>query len=67
MKLAIALLAGFFFVGLAQAQPREQRVALVRGNGAYKASPLKNPVNDARDMATELRRMGRGSRGGIRN
>ena len=28
----------------------EQRVALVIGNGAYKASPLKNPVNDTRAM-----------------
>ncbi|MCH8077771.1 MAG: caspase family protein [SAR324 cluster bacterium] len=37
----------------------EQRVALVIGNSAYKAiSPLKNPVNDAEDMATALRRSG---------
>ena len=58
MKLAIALFVGLLFFGLAQAQPREQRVALVIGNGAYKASPLKNPVNDARDMATKLRSLG---------
>jgi formylglycine-generating enzyme required for sulfatase activity len=31
------------------------RVALVIGNGAYSGSPLKNPVNDAHDMAAALR------------
>jgi len=39
-------------------QPKEARVALVIGNGAYKASPLRNPVNDAKDMATKLRSLG---------
>ena len=42
----------------AQAQPKESRVALVIGNGTYKTSPLKNPVNDAKDMATKLRGLG---------
>jgi hypothetical protein len=33
-----------------------KRIALVIGNGAYtKAPPLKNPPNDARDMAATLR------------
>jgi len=41
-----------------QVTPAERRVALVIGNGAYKDSPLLNPVNDARDMATALRDMG---------
>ncbi|GAB6097383.1 hypothetical protein JCM14469_36370 [Desulfatiferula olefinivorans] len=36
----------------------EQRVALVIGNGNYAASPLKNPVNDAADMAKKLEAMG---------
>jgi hypothetical protein len=36
----------------------ERRVALVIGNGAYKAGPLKNPVNDARDMAASLKGLG---------
>jgi len=36
----------------------ERRVALVIGNGAYKESPLKNPVNDARAMATKLKALG---------
>lgn len=37
----------------------EKRVALVIGNSAYKnAAPLKNPKNDATDMATKLRTYG---------
>src|SRR5258708_39617128 len=35
------------------------RIALVIGNGAYsKAPPLKNPPNDARDMAATLKELG---------
>ncbi len=36
----------------------ERRVALVIGNAAYKVNPLKNPVNDATDMARSLRSVG---------
>lgn len=37
----------------------ESRVALVIGNAAYPgAGALKNPANDARDMAAKLKRMG---------
>lgn len=36
----------------------EKRVALVIGNSAYKEAPLKNPVNDARDVASALRKLG---------
>src|SRR5262249_29683109 len=40
-------------------QSREQRVALVIGNASYTVGPtLGNPVNDARDMADALRRVG---------
>ena len=35
-----------------------KRVALVIGNAAYPGAPLRNPVNDAKDMATTLRRLG---------
>jgi uncharacterized caspase-like protein len=36
-----------------------KRIALVIGNGAYtKAPPLKNPPNDARDVAATLRTLG---------
>ena len=58
MKFTIALLAGFLMIGAAFAQQKEQRVALVIGNSAYKQGPLRNPVNDARDMAARLRSLG---------
>ena len=44
--------------GRPDATPKEKRVALVIGNGSYKDSPLKNPVNDAADMAAKLRTLG---------
>ncbi len=36
----------------------ERRVALVIGNSAYANAPLRNPVNDAQDMAKVLRGLG---------
>ena len=36
----------------------QNRVALVIGNGAYRNSPLHNPVNDARLMRNLLRKAG---------
>ena len=36
----------------------EQRIALVIGNSAYSSGPLKNPVNDATDMAAALQKLG---------
>jgi len=36
----------------------EQRIALVIGNSAYSSGPLKNPVNDAMDMAATLKKLG---------
>ncbi len=56
--LSLFLSAILVWSGLSFAQQKEQRVALVIGNGAYKASPLRNPVNDARDMAAKLRSLG---------
>ena len=35
-----------------------RRTALVIGNGSYKSSPLRNPVNDATDIANALRNLG---------
>jgi hypothetical protein len=35
-----------------------ERLALVIGNGAYQTTPLKNPLNDAEDMAATLRKLG---------
>lgn len=41
------------------AQPvNEQRTALVIGNGDYVSSPLRNPANDAEDIAEALRATG---------
>ncbi len=37
---------------------RQQRIALVIGNGAYLEEPLDNPVNDATDVAKALRELG---------
>lgn len=36
----------------------ERRTALVIGNGAYDTGRLRNPVNDATDISTALRKMG---------
>ncbi len=36
----------------------EQRIALVIGNSSYEASPLRNPVNDATDIAVSLKNLG---------
>jgi formylglycine-generating enzyme required for sulfatase activity len=36
----------------------EQRLALVIGNSVYGFSPLKNPVNDASDIAVSLQKLG---------
>lgn len=43
---------------LGAASANEQRVALVIGNAAYKDAPLRNPVNDATDIAAALRTLG---------
>ncbi|OGR35657.1 MAG: hypothetical protein A2051_09690 [Desulfovibrionales bacterium GWA2_65_9] len=52
------LLAQAAFAAPQAALPQERRVALVIGNSAYKAAPLKNPANDARDMAAALKKLG---------
>ncbi len=36
----------------------ERRTALLIGNSSYKSGPLKNPVNDATDLAANLKRLG---------
>ncbi len=37
---------------------RQQRIALVIGNGDYQEDPLSNPVNDATDVAKALEELG---------
>ena len=57
-------IARILFVGMAAlllsnaVNAVEKRVALVIGNSAYPGAPLANPVNDAKDMADSLRRLG---------
>jgi hypothetical protein len=71
MKIIVAMLFCFLLVMSAQAKDArnlapvqvnniasEKRVALIIGNSAYTTSPLKNPVNDAKDVATKLRKLG---------
>ena len=43
------------FLGLLNPVEAATRTALVIGNSNYKTAPLRNPVNDARDMAKTLR------------
>jgi hypothetical protein len=45
-------------VKVATADQSTQKLALVIGNASYKSSPLKNPVNDARSMASKLKELG---------
>jgi hypothetical protein len=54
---SLLLLAPLLWPGLACAE-QDKRVALVIGNAAYGVGPLRNPVNDARDMAEKLRELG---------
>jgi hypothetical protein len=64
---AVSLSLALLFTLVASAQERnvglkttysEQRVALVIGNADYETAPLKNPVNDAQDMASALGKSG---------
>ncbi len=48
----------FFFCLSLQSVAAAERVALVIGNGTYKNSPLKNPVNDANSIARALQALG---------
>lgn len=58
LRTALSLACLFLLTGAipaAHAQESGKRVALVMGNDAYKISPLKNAVNDARAMDAALR------------
>ena len=62
LALIVVALAVAAFAPVIEAQTpqgrKEPRLALVIGNGAYQASPLTNPVNDARAMADALKATG---------
>ena len=53
----LVLFASFSVAGSANAAASD-RHALVIGNASYKEGPLKNPANDAEDMAAVLGRLG---------
>jgi hypothetical protein len=58
-RLPALLAASLMIIGTISAQAAPDRVALVIGNGTYSfASHLKNPINDAADMAGALRDIG---------
>ena len=48
----------FFLLNSQSLAAAQQRIALVIGNADYRIAPLKNPGNDAADMATALKRLG---------
>jgi hypothetical protein len=59
------LIMSFFLLGMGEERAlkvkdfsSEKRVALVIGNSNYKYNPLKNPGNDAEDIAKELKNFG---------
>ncbi len=54
----IPLIFFIFTLFTASKADAAKRVALVIGNGAYSTAPLKNPPNDAGDMARALEEMG---------
>ncbi|WP_439814862.1 caspase family protein [Zavarzinia sp. CC-PAN008] len=56
-RLLSILLAGLL-LALGAPPAEAKRVALVIGNAAYADAPLRNPVNDATDMAAKLDRLG---------
>jgi len=56
---ALALMGALILGGVLEAQAADKRVALVIGNAAYATfTPLKNPANDAADVATALKLLG---------
>lgn len=58
LVVTLALLGAFAIPHVHAQANNERRVALVIGNAAYKASPLKNPVNDAQAVAASLKDLG---------
>ena len=58
MKHLLILLSLLFLTFPTAVYGAQNRVALVIGNGAYRNSPLHNPVNDARLMRNLFRKAG---------
>ncbi|MBP7231888.1 MAG: caspase family protein [Syntrophaceae bacterium] len=58
VKIFLVLLMPVFFCASLALANTERRTALVIGNSDYSSSPLKNPVNDALDVAANLKKLG---------
>lgn len=58
LRTLAALAAVAFALAFAPAAAANGRVALLIGNNAYPSSPLRNAVNDARDLGAVLRELG---------
>jgi hypothetical protein len=58
IRIFLALLVLLLIYSSSLFAATEQRIALVIGNSAYTSGPLKNPVNDATDMAALLKKLG---------
>ncbi|MBI9084218.1 MAG: SUMF1/EgtB/PvdO family nonheme iron enzyme [Desulfobacterales bacterium] len=58
IRIPLALMVLLFCAPAFAFAPIDQRLALVIGNGAYRSVPLKNPVNDATDVAAKLEKFG---------
>jgi uncharacterized caspase-like protein len=57
-KISLLTLCLLLLIPIQSHTAAEQRLALVIGNSNYESSPLRNPVNDASDMALALQRAG---------
>ena len=57
-KPLVLVLSFFIFLITHSAIAAQKRVALIIGNGDYQDAPLKNPINDASDMADRLAELG---------
>ncbi|MBI4642094.1 MAG: caspase family protein [Candidatus Tectomicrobia bacterium] len=57
-KVFLSVLAICLVLILTDEAAAQRRTALVIGNAAYEVGPLRNPVNDAIDMAMTLRQLG---------
>lgn len=57
LAVVLLMMQGLFAIQTAQAA-QEKRVALVIGNSKYQKAPLRNPANDASDIAAMLKELG---------
>jgi len=58
LRIVLTLFIFVLFYPYSLSAATEQRTALVIGNSTYSSGPLKNPVNDAKDMDATLKRLG---------